>query len=286
MVEKNNFGTSWNFVKKLAKVKKFIDSIKTSSLYASFYKVKNSHLALINDKSDFTVVASNASSESSRKNHHLSSTSFQSSAAVRFQTAASLHPSWLDQHIPLFLPHLPILNWFKVWMMAISIVNIIAVSLVGAFQMSIQGNQTMYAMLFAAPFAMFLIEIFVSCNTAYYEEGDIQMNRKKILKNYAKSAMIIDVISTTASYFIYVDGSSLLVFCAVLRILKITSYRRDINEYFYFQQRSNITYTLVNLIATVMMVAHYFACGFNFVAYVEEVYLHNDSWVVTLGIDP
>lgn len=60
----------------------------------------------------------------------------------------------------------------------------------------------------------------------------------------------------------------------MLRILKISYYRREINEYFYIQQRSNTAYTLVNLIATVIFVAHYFACGFNYIAYYEEYYLN------------
>lgn len=47
---------NWNFVKKLAKVKKFIDSIKTSSLHESFYKIQMPHLLLISDKADFSVM--------------------------------------------------------------------------------------------------------------------------------------------------------------------------------------------------------------------------------------
>jgi hypothetical protein len=35
-----NSVTKWNFVKTLSKVKKFIDNIKVSNLYYSFYKVK------------------------------------------------------------------------------------------------------------------------------------------------------------------------------------------------------------------------------------------------------
>lgn len=75
--------------------------------------------------------------------------------------------------MPLFLPHLSILNWFKVVMMAVSIVNIIAVTLVSAFHMSLEGNEILFGILFAMPFPMFVVEILLSCNTAYYEEGDI-----------------------------------------------------------------------------------------------------------------
>jgi len=61
-----NPGTNWNFVKKLAKVKKFIDSIKTSNLYQSFYKVKPAHLCLIADKADYSVsLADGSDSQSS-----------------------------------------------------------------------------------------------------------------------------------------------------------------------------------------------------------------------------
>jgi len=71
----------------------------------------------------------------------------------------------------------------------------------------------------------------------------------------------------------------------MIRILKVNTYRRDINEYFYIQQRANTLYTLVNLIVSVMIVAHYFACGFNYMAVIEETFFNKDSWIITLGID-
>lgn len=39
-------------------------------------------------------------------------------------------------------------------------------------------------------------------------------------------------------------------------------------------------YTLVNLILSVMILAHYFACGFNKIASIEESDFNIESWVI------
>ena len=80
----------------------------------------------------------------------------------------------------------------------------------------------------------------------------------------------IDLISTTAFYFLIINQQFFCAYFVMLRLPKILFYRREINEYFYLQQRSNTMYTLVNLILTVIVVAHYFACGFNYIAVLEE----------------
>lgn len=82
--------------------------------------------------------------------------------------------------------------------------------------------------------------------------------------------LLIDLISTISLYFLFMHSRISSAVFFMIRVLKIAPYRREINEYFYIQQRSYTAYTLVNLILSVIFVAHYFACGFNYVAVIEE----------------
>lgn len=140
------------------------------------------------------------------------------------------------------------------------------------------------------PFSLFIAEICLTFNTALYEEGDIQLDRKKLAIQYAKTNLIYDVASTAALYALFNDYSIQFVYIVMLRLNRIASYRREINEFFYIQQRSNTIYTLFNLILSVIVVAHYFACGFNYIAVIEESRSSGSSsspsWVLSLNIDP
>jgi hypothetical protein len=44
------------------------------------------------------------------------------------------------------------------------------------------------------PSIVFIIEIFMNFNTAYYSEGMIHENRKKIINNYLKGDFFWDII--------------------------------------------------------------------------------------------
>jgi len=97
--------------------------------------------------------------------------------------------------------------------------------------------------------------------------------------------LFIDVPTVISLYLLMINRNPVFVLFVMLKIFKITAYRRDINEYFYIQQRANTVYTLVNLILSVMIVAHYIACGFNYIAAVEENTYHVSSWVTQLNLD-
>jgi len=100
-----------------------------------------------------------------------------------------------------------------------------------------------------------------------------------------KTALFIDVASVVSLYLLMVTGNPIFVLLVMLKIFKIPAYRREINEYFYIQQRANTLYTLVNLILSVLIVAHYIACGFNYIAFVEENSYNVSSWVIQLNLD-
>ncbi|KAL4509153.1 hypothetical protein ABPG72_018084 [Tetrahymena utriculariae] len=282
-----NPGTNWNFVKKLAKVKKFIDSIKISSLYQSFYKVKKSHLDLIGDKSDYNVVIEYFN-QKTYNSIFLTETELQKLKKThqhKFYKSFIIWIENLSQYIPLFLPHQPLINWFKVILLFISIITLVYVPLKGSFDLVVGTNSPEFYLIFLLPFLMYISEILVAFNTAYYEEGDIQMNRIKIIQQYLKTMFFVDLITTVSLYFLYAQQKLYFTILVMFKIFRIGAYRRDINEYFYIQQRSNTLYTLVNLIITVILVAHYFACGFNYIAVIEENYYNANSWVKDLNID-
>lgn len=65
------------------------------------------------------------------------------------------------------------LNWFKVAMLLITIITLVYVPLKGSFDLIVALGSPEFYCIFLVPFLLYILEIFVTFNTAYYEEGDI-----------------------------------------------------------------------------------------------------------------
>lgn len=73
----------------------------------------------------------------------------------------------------MFLPHQPLLNWFKIAMFIITMITLIYVPLKGSFDLKVESGSAQYFFVFIIPFVLYTFEMFITLNTAYYEEGDI-----------------------------------------------------------------------------------------------------------------
>lgn len=67
-------------------------------------------------------------------------------------------------------------------MLLVSVITLVIAPLVGCFDLTITESSAEHFLFFLVPCILFAIEIIISLNTAYYEEGDVQTNRVKIIK--------------------------------------------------------------------------------------------------------
>ncbi len=68
---------------------------------------------------------------------------------------------------------------------------------------------------------------------AFYEEGNIEMGRKKILMQYFRTYFLIDFLNLVGLLIHFFDNSNYyILFFALLKIFKFNSYKIEILEYF------------------------------------------------------
>ena len=76
----------------------------------------------------------------------------------------------------------------------ISVLNMIYIPLKLAFNELGKPLDTLYLSLYHFPNLIYLLHIIITLNTAFYDKGRVNYNRKNILINYIKKDFILDII--------------------------------------------------------------------------------------------
>ncbi|KAL4463278.1 hypothetical protein ABPG74_007279 [Tetrahymena malaccensis] len=147
-------------------------------------------------------------------------------------------------------------------------------------------------------FFVFLADIVVNLNTAYFDKDTIITNRKLIAKQYIFSAMFITdctsltVLSAKVIYqsqtIVYNPNHDLLRYAFNLLIfLKangISPKQQRFHYVFTLKENQKHIIKLVNQLASVITVAHIAAIGWYFIAIQEQLSGYDTNWIDKLGI--
>ncbi|KAL4478141.1 hypothetical protein ABPG73_000341 [Tetrahymena malaccensis] len=129
--------------------------------------------------------------------------------------------------------------------------------------------------------ALFIFCIFCSFNSTIYINGVSCSDKKTIAKNYLKQNFTIDLI-TTSALFIQQFSEIFFIKCLfLLRIPKIIILEKNIKSILLIKSENTQTiYELTKLILFLMLIAHFFGCGFYFLGKSQEDY----SWLIQYKI--
>lgn len=84
--------------------------------------------------------------------------------------------------------------------MLITILNIFYIPTKLAFDIQLGQNDLSYYFLDQIPSWVFLIDIILNFNTAFYDQGKINSNRKSIILHYFKGDFLLDAIIITVFF--------------------------------------------------------------------------------------
>ena len=301
----NNFGSDSKFHSKLYKVisqfyivKRFMSSLINATIYRKPKKLRIFHYNLINDWSVFQNDKNFVEEEENRS--FLVGRCWDSFAKKliaykkKFQTVSKclkvlrkifnfvLHPNhpfkmiWDVIHlilIVLFLVIIPLNLSFKV--------NILD-------YYSYQSPQV-YLGIKVFAFCFFIVDILINFNTAFYDKGELILNRKKINSHYLKGQFFIDIISIFYLYdkILRITNSDPLIpqghpldFIGLFFLIRVSHLDKIIShleEFFFVEEKFYNTFALLRLICFIFFVSHLFACGWHYVAY-----LRNDDEITWL----
>ncbi|EWS76070.1 cation channel family protein (macronuclear) [Tetrahymena thermophila SB210] len=147
-------------------------------------------------------------------------------------------------------------------------------------------------------FFVFLADIVVNFNTAYFDKDTIITNRKLIAKQYIFSPMFITdctsltVLSAKVIYqsqtIVYNPNHDLLRYAFnILIFLKangMSPKQQRFHYVFTLKENQKHIIKLVNQLASVITVAHIAAIGWNFIAIQEQLSGYDTNWIDKLGI--
>ncbi|CAD8186370.1 unnamed protein product [Paramecium pentaurelia] len=126
----------------------------------------------------------------------------------------------------------------------------------------------------------FLIDIILKLNIAIIKKGNIIKTRKYILKKYLKTSFILDVLYLFLVYYTMKIESILIFisFCA-FSLIKLQRVIGKIVKLLNLSEIQREIISLINLIITINLIAHFMACIWHYIGITTMEYEKN-SWIL------
>ncbi|CAD8115895.1 unnamed protein product [Paramecium primaurelia] len=186
------------------------------------------------------------------------------------------------QYLPIIEPDSIVkLSWDIIVLLAI-VINIIYIPLELSF--SVDMDQTTQLCLNTLPSWLFVVDIFVTLQTAFYAKGIIHRNQIEIFKNYLKGGTLILDIIIVIPILLSSLNFSFFKYALLLRIFRLPKIASNIEEIINPNQQVKAIISLIKLIYFILITCHFCACMWAFLGETQLEYgLH--SWIAHYQID-
>ncbi|CAD8147118.1 unnamed protein product [Paramecium pentaurelia] len=170
---------------------------------------------------------------------------------------------------PITPDHTLKLLW-DLFVFTILIINIIYIPLKISFE--IQGsNDGIDFFLETLPQYVFICEILLNFNVAYYSRGVLVLNQVQIIKHYLKGKFITDFI-VLIPFLIGRSNVPYIEFVLLLRVSRIMFIFENLVETLNLRVNFAAVIDLISLLATFLFASHLIACVWHFIAIQEHLY--------------
>jgi hypothetical protein len=130
------------------------------------------------------------------------------------------------------------------------------------------------------PMAIFLIDILVNMNTAYYSKGEYVIQKKKIIKNYINNYLFFDFLSVLpfiVKFFLFYNNSMFEIFF-FFRLIKLRKLILKMDAYLRLESKPQGIFNLCKLLFLIIFIAHICGCCWNSLALIEKRSDIIDNW--------
>ncbi|KAL5019568.1 hypothetical protein ScPMuIL_002460, partial [Solemya velum] len=131
---------------------------------------------------------------------------------------------------------------------------------------------------------MFIVDILINFRTTYLHNGEVVTDQQKIAINYVKTWFVIDTIAAIPfDLLLFGSGTSdTMTVTGVLKTARLLRLLRVVRRIEHFAEYGAAV--LLLLMVTFTLIAHWLACIFYAIAYVERPHLHAQiSWLDRLA---
>ncbi|CAD8171955.1 unnamed protein product [Paramecium octaurelia] len=129
------------------------------------------------------------------------------------------------------------------------------------------------------PSWVFMAEILLNFNTAYYDKGLMHEDRKQIIKHYVKGNFFWDVI-VIIPYLLSNMEVPFVRYALLLRLTRLSPLMTSIEEVLNLEDNMQVFLDLLKLIFFLLLTGHFCGCAWHWVAVIEyENYGEQLTWL-------
>ncbi|EAS02102.2 cation channel family protein (macronuclear) [Tetrahymena thermophila SB210] len=279
LTTKEGANKQWKELLILSRVKKFVYKIKQYQMFSKFSNLNTTQLKCIGDQSYDTQQFLTKRKQSMILNTHQAK--FLKFFVCFFQGLKVLN---IFSSFSVITPNTNFaLIWNIVLFFTITMQNI-CIPLRMSFGLDYMHEINFY-ILYLIPSIIMNLDLILNFFTAFYDQGVLVTNKKKIMKNYFQMQFWIDFVTNFSFVLIVTNQSFFLVdWIFMIKILQIPDYLNKIDEHFQLEQRFNTIFQLAKLFILNFFMAHYICCGFHYVAVQEIKSGQSGTWIDSLQL--
>jgi len=160
-----------------------------------------------------------------------------------------------------------------------------------SFEAALDSSEKVFDFLDNIQNIFFLIDICLNFHTAYYHDGTLVFDQKKIVNNYLRGWFLIDLIAsvpyewldgdiwdaehTSSEDTSIIKGLRLLKLVRMLRIYKVKQFVGGLPDFLYNRPSIHGILSLIKLSLIICFLAHWCACGWQYIV----VHSEGDNWL-------
>jgi len=132
--------------------------------------------------------------------------------------------------------------------------------------------------------AIFCLDIVFNFRTAFYDKGVLVDSSSVIFQNYLRNRFVYDIITVIADFVSLAyaeEGTFYIKLVSIIRVRKLLSLTTRAEDFLTIAKSTAAALKLFKLWVTIMIIAHWLACIFHFLAISDK---DSDTWLTANGL--
>jgi len=279
---------STNYLWIIFYVKKFISILRVNVLLKKLSKMKTYHYQMLGDKTHYNADLGTLYSMMRENNPIYQSDNIKKNLRSRIKEKFEIFKKMvvvICEKIEVFQPDKFLVSFWNFIMLFFVFINALYIPLKLGFEIEEnQINTNIYVIFEQIPVWVFIFDIGLSVNTAYYSKGVFISDRYKIIKHYIKTYLLLDMVTIGPFLLGYFSSINYVEMLFMLRIFKLNSSVRKLEEFLQLRDLYGAKFQLVKLMGLIFYLAHISCCAWNYLASTEISYGTLFTWLDLLNI--